>query len=118
MKKLTLLLFVALMFSFSSDDDKTYYLELNNTQNRVVFDQITLPGYVLTPTSQQQTFTLNSGMSGGLNDVRVNLSGRCAVGGSLVSRDVLVNFLDDQPTVVLSISRVVTCSPQIEISYR
>ena len=118
MKKLTLLLFVALMFSCSSDDDKTYYLELNNTQNRVVFDQITLPGYVLTPTSQQQTFTLNSGMSGGLNDVWVNLSGRCAVGGSLVSRDVLVNFLDDQPTVVLSISRVVTCSPQIEISYR
>ena len=57
MKKLILLLlFIPLVFSCSGDDDgPTYYLELNSTQNRVEFNQITLPGYILNPTSQQQT---------------------------------------------------------------
>tara|TARA_B100001094_G_scaffold124752_1_gene120624 strand:+ start:3150 stop:3512 length:363 start_codon:yes stop_codon:yes gene_type:complete len=120
MKKLTLLLiFIPLVFSCSGDDDgPTYYLELNSTQNRVEFNQITLPGYVLNPTSQQQTFTLDKGMSAGVNDVRVNLSGICSVGGRAVSYDVFVNFNDEQPTVVLSCSRVVTCTPNIVISYK
>lgn len=120
MKKLILLLlFIPLVFSCSRDEDsQTYYLELNSTQGRVFFNQITLPGYVLNPTSQQQTFTLNKGMSAGLNDVRVNLSGSCSVGARAVSRDVFVNFNDEQPTVVLSCSRVVTCTPTIVVSYK
>ena len=122
MKKIYLLFFTILVISCSSDDDggssTKYYIELNNSTTRVTFNQITLPGYVFSPTNQQQTFTLDKGMSGGLNDVRVTLSGKCSVGNSNVSRDVFVNFLEDQPTVVLSISRVVTCSPEIVISYK
>ena len=101
-----------------SEKSTTYYIELNNSTTRVNFNQITLPGYVFSPTNQQQTFTLDKGMSGGVNDVRVTLSGKCSVGNSNVSRDVFVNFLEDQPTLVLSISRVVTCSPEIVISYK
>ena len=120
MKKIYLLFFITLIFSCSSSDDESskYYIELNNSTSRVSFNQITLPGYVFSPTNQQQTFTLDKGMSGGLNDVRVTLSGKCTVGNSNVSRDVFVNFLEDQPTIVLSISRVVTCSPEIVVSYK
>ena len=119
MKKLIILLLPIFIISCSRDEDsQTYYLELNSTQDRVFFNQITLPGYVLNPTSQQQTFTLNKGMSAGLNDVRVNLSGSCSVGARAVSRDVFVNFNDEQPTVVLSCSRVVTCTPTIVVSYK
>ena len=120
MKKIYLLFFITLIFSCSSSDDESskYYIELNNSTSRVSFNQITLPGYVFSPTNQQQTFTLDKGLSGGLNDVRVTLSGKCTVGNSNVSRDVFVNFLEDQPTIVLSISRVVTCSPEIVVSYK
>ena len=120
MKKIYLLFFTTLIISCSNGDDDSlkYYIELNNSTSRVTFNQITLPGYVFSPTNQQQTFTLDKGMSGGVNDVRVTLSGKCSVGNSNVSRDVFVNFLEDQPTVVLSISRVVTCSPEIVISYK
>lgn len=121
MKKIIFLFVTILVISCSSDDDGSstkYYIELNNSTTRVTFNQITLPGYVFSPTNQQQTFTLDKGMSSGLNDVRVTLSGKCSVGNSNVSRDVFVNFLEDQPTVVLSISRVVTCSPEIVISYK
>ena len=121
-KKVVLLsIFLFTMISCSTDDDGSstrYYIELNNSTTRVTFNQITLPGYVFSPTNQQQTFTLDKGMSGGVNDVRVTLSGTCSVGNSNVSRDVFVNFLEDQPTLVLSISRVVTCSPEIVISYK
>ena len=125
MRKIYLLFFTILVISCSSEAEELsccsstkYYIELKNSTTRVTFNQITLPGYVFSPTNQQQTFTLDKGMSGGLNDVRVTLSGKCSVGNSNVSRDVFVNFLEDQPTVVLSISRVVTCSPEIVISYK
>lgn len=134
MKKLIVLLYILFFISCSSnssiddtsdidmdalDNEKptTFFIELNNSTTRVGFNQITLPGYVFSPKSQQQTFTLDEGMSGGLNDVRVTLTGKCSVGNRNVSRDVFVNFLEEQPTVVFSISRVVTCSPEIEISY-
>ena len=120
MRKIYLLFFTTLIISCSSGDNDSpiYYIELNNPYSRNTFDQITLPGYVFSPTNQQQTFTLDKGMSGGVNDVRVNLSGKCSVGNSNVSRDVFVNFLDDQPTVILTVSRIVTCSPEIVISYK
>ena len=125
-----LIILATILFSCSNNDDisdmgidgseksTTYYIELNNSTTRVGFNQITLPGYVFSTTSQQQTFTLDQGMSGGVNDVRVTLFGKCSVGNRNVSREIIVNFLEDKPTVVFSISRVVTCSPEIEISYK
>jgi hypothetical protein len=131
MRKIFIIL-TTILFSCSNNDDNcdvemdvddieksiTYYIELNNSTTRVGFNQITLPGYVFSPTSQEQTFTLDQGMSGGVNDVRVTLSGKCSVGNSNVNKEIFVNFLEDKPTVVFSISRVVTCSPEIEISYK
>ena len=72
-KKNYLLFFTTLIISCSNGDDDSskYYIELNNSTSRVTFNQITLPGYVFSPTNQQQTFTLDKGMSGGVNDVRV-----------------------------------------------
>ena len=72
-KKIYLLFFTTLIISCSNGDDDSskYYIELNNSTSRVTFNQITLPGYVFSPTNQQQTFTLDKGMSGGVNDVRV-----------------------------------------------
>ena len=57
-------------------------------------------------------------MPAGLNDVRVTLSGKCSVGNRDISLDVFVNFLEEKPTVVFTISRIVTCSPTIVTTYK
>lgn len=80
MKKIVpfILLFFVLSCSKSEDDTPenvatTYYIEIDNPYDRITINQITLPGYVFYPTSQQETFKLDKGMSGGLNDVRITL---------------------------------------------
>ena len=122
MKKLGLLLFSFILFSCSSSDDdgtsggdSAHKLELRYTAgDRLTFTQISLPNNVLTVTSPTQTFTLASMPS--TNDVRVALTYVCSVGGKTLTVDTTVNFYSGQKTV-LSISRVVTCSPQIAVLY-
>ena len=126
MKKIVpILIFVLITSCSKSANDTpenaitTYYIELDNVvTERLTINQITLPNYVFYPTSQQQTFALDKGMPSGLNEVRVTLSGKCSVGNRDVSQDVFVNFLEEKPTVVFSISRVNTCGAIIVTSYK
>lgn len=127
MKKIISILFFLIIASCCKCDEGveeemyslTYYIELDNVvTERLIINQISLPGYVFYPTSQQQTFTLDNGMSGGLNDVRVTLSGKCSVQNRDVNVEVFVNFLENKPTVVFSISTVNTCSPVIVTTYK
>ena len=98
--------------------DSALKLELRYTAessfDRLTFTQISLPNNVLTVTSPIQTFSL-AGMPS-TNDVRVALTYVCSVGGKTLTVDTTVNFYSGQKTV-LSISRVVTCSPQIAVLY-
>ena len=126
MKKIVPFLLLVLVLSCSKSEGDTpdsalttFYIELDNVvTERLTINQITLPNYVFYPTSQQQTFTLDKGMPSGLNNIRVTLSGKCSVGNRDVSQDVFVNFLEDKPTVVFSISRVNTCGAIIVTSYK
>lgn len=125
MKKIVSFLLLVLVLSCSKSEDDTpenvattFYLEIDNPYDRITFNQITLPNYVFYPTSQQETFRLDKGMPAGLNDVRVTLSGKCSVGNRDISLDVFVNFLEDKPTVVFTITQIVTCSPTIVTTYK
>jgi hypothetical protein len=55
-------------------------------------------------------------MPNGLNDIRVSLQGRCSVQNRLVSIDILVNFIEGNITT-LTVDSIITCSPQIIVSY-
>ena len=124
MKKLGLLLFAFILFSCSGGGDDetidevnnpTHKLELRYTAgDRLTFSQISLPNNVLNVTSPTQTFTLKPLPS--TTDVRVSFTYVCSVYGQEYTGDVLVNFYSGQ-TTVLSISRVVTCSPTIAVIY-
>tara|TARA_R100001440_G_scaffold73908_1_gene98822 strand:+ start:968 stop:1342 length:375 start_codon:yes stop_codon:yes gene_type:complete len=124
MKKLfVLLLLTAFVFSCSSDDDDNenevvYSIELNNTTSRITFQTIRLPGHDFYLTSQQETRVLHNGLTDGLNNVRVVLSGVCSVQNREVNEEIFVNFLKDTPTVVLSCGTVTVCAPTMQISYK
>ena len=118
MKKL-LLLSALLIFACSSDDssETSYSLKIIEPYDRVEYNQISLPGYVLNPNGNQiQTFILDEGMSSGLDDIRLSISYFCTVGGDTYNRDVFVNFVEGYTTVVELLS-VNVCGLVLDIRY-
>ena len=118
MKKLLFLFAALLLVSCSKDDStSTHYIKVVNPYSRVTFNQISLAGYSFSfDNPNEETFTLDSGMPDGINDIRVSLQGRCSVQNRIVSRDILVNFIEGKVTT-LAVDRIVTCTPQIIVSY-
>ena len=118
MKKLLFLFSALLLISCSGDDNATtHYIKVVNSYDRVTFNQISLPGYSFNFSgADSQTFTLNDGMPSGLNDIRVTIAQTCSVGGADSSFDILVNFIEGK-TTTLTVNRIVTCSPQITVTY-
>ena len=118
MKKLFLLT-ALLIFACSSDDssETSYSLKIIEPIDRVEYNQISLPGYVLNPNgSQTQTFTLDEGMSSGLDDIRLSISYFCKDSGNTYNKDVFVNFVEGYTTVVELLS-VNVCSLVLDIRY-
>ncbi len=118
MKKLLFLFASLLLVSCSKDDStSTHYIKVVNPYSRVTFNQISLAGYSFSfDNPNEETFTLDNGMPNGLNDIRVSLQGRCSVQNRLVSIDILVNFIEGNITT-LTVDSIITCSPQIIVSY-
>jgi len=124
----TSIILIAVLFltncKSNSDDENPeeeipiYTLELrhNVSGDRITFSQISLPGYVFTVNSKQQSFTLDEGMPEGVNDIRISLTYNCSVGDRTITSSVTANFFEDKKTVI-EINRIVTCGPEFVILY-
>ena len=132
MKKLTLLLFVALLFSCNDDDeplpapDNTFNLVIDNKNSAFqLYKSIELTGHNLTipssslsgnGTTQIQTFEIDGSVIKDienkirLTDVNIKLNYECKNGvgemsGTPRDHEVVVNFLEQTPTTTIEITR-------------
>lgn len=119
MKKL-LFLFALILVSCSSNDDDTqidtYTLSINNPYDRIRIETISLPNHNFSVTSQSKSFQIDKGLNES-SDVRIALVSYCSVGGVTDTWNVLVNFYKGQ-TTTLTVDRIVSCTPNIVVSYQ
>jgi len=122
MKKLLVLLFLPLLFTCGSDDNSSdpaetpYTLRVSENYDRISFTQVQLPGYNIPMNGEtNRVFTLDQGMPNGIADVKVTLYYDCTVNGVSTSRDIYVNFFEDQTTWI-NVESVITCSIQTSVT--